>query len=172
MRSELPDVDIKLPWLGRVAMIAVGMTVIGLPASELTRTLWPPNLLSILAGIIILGAGCVGVLFMVAGIFGEAQRWSYSPRTVVIYRRRWRGQWQTRLMAHDIAAVEIRHRQDSEAPDTWRVELVPVDKKTNAGGDSRMFRVRTAFETRDFPTQEKAVIARQALLAHLQMSRE
>lgn len=172
MCGDLPNVDITLPWLGRVAMIAVGIAVIWLPVNELARVLWPPNLLSLLAGIIILGAAFIGLLCMFAGIFGEAQRWSYPPRTVVIQHRRWLGQWQTRFMARDIAAVEIRHRTDSEAPDTWRVALVPVVNKKTAVGGSRFRHVRTAFETRDFATQEKAEIAGQALRAHLEMSRE
>ena len=37
MRGELPDVDIKLPWLGRIAMIAVGIAVNWLPVTELAR---------------------------------------------------------------------------------------------------------------------------------------
>ena len=37
MRGELPDVDIKLPWLGKIAMIAVGIAVIWLPMNELAR---------------------------------------------------------------------------------------------------------------------------------------
>ena len=169
MGRDLPDVDIRFPWPVRVAMIALGLIVIGLPISELARTLWPPNILSLLAGMIILGAGVIGMLLVLAGIFGKAQRWRYPPRTVLVDLSGWRSQRQIRLTAREIAAVKVKQHTHSEGPDTWRVELVRVDNASDvyAGWGSPLRRSR--FETADFPNKEKAEAARAALAKHLQL---
>ena len=167
MTPKLPEVEHSLPWVVRLVLIALGVAVAVLPARDLARALWPPSIMGLLFGVIVIGAALLGLLLVVAGLFGEAQRWSYPPRTIVIHRRRWRGQSQTRLMARDISAINIKHHRDSEAPDIWRVELVQRDSVPPARESRRMFQVRTALETRGFATQEEAEAARQMLLAHL-----
>ncbi len=169
MTPKLPEVEHSLPWVARLVLIAIGIAVAALPAWDLASGLWPPSTMSMLIGVVMLVAALVGLLLVVVGVYGEAQRWSYPPRTVVIHRRRWRGEWQTRLMANDIAAITVKHIRDSEAPDTWRVALIQRDHVPRARKPRRVFSVSTALETRGFKKHEDAESARQALLAHLEI---
>ena len=164
---KLPEVNHALPWILRLVLVAIGIAVIVLPARDLGRGLWPPSLMRLLVGVIVVGAAMLGLLLMALGVFGEAQRWSYPPRTVVIHRRRWGAERATRLMAGDVAGISVRHKKDAEAPDTWRVVLMKHDCVPLSRAQRRIFKLESALETHDFKTLEQAAAARSALLEHL-----
>lgn len=169
MTKDLPEVEHALPWALRLVVIVVGVLAILVPARELTGGLWPPSAIGLFFAIFLMGAAAVGVPFIRAGLSGEAQRWTYPPRTLLIHSRGLRTAWQTRLTARDIAAVEIRRIRYSEGADAWRVAVLPKDILAGARVRGRISQRQAAFEPGDFATSESADAARQALPTHLGM---
>lgn len=164
--ASLPDIHRALPLGLRVLLIAFGVAAIGLPLWELGRGLWPLNIATPIFAVIIGGGATVGWFFILAGVRGEGQRWSFPPRTVVVHRSGWRSERETRLMAKDLVAVEVRRSDMSEGPDTWCVVLVPaLDVRIDgiAFGDRAV-----VFSSQDFHTQADAEAVRERIVAHLQ----
>jgi hypothetical protein len=150
--EPLPAVRHALPWAGRLLFVAGGLTVIALPTMELGRALWPVTAFSLVPAAIILGAAAIGVLLVLAGLLGEAQSWSYPPRT---------------LTGRDISSIEVEHVANSEGPDTWRVVVVPLKAVDRDGR-----RTRHTYRTHGFRSQAEAEAARRALIRHLGLADE
>ena len=123
--DDIDALDSDLP-LVRVGCVAAGAFAIVMPLWELGRGLWPPSIATPVFAVIVGGAGYVGVQFIRAGLSGWGDSWTYAPHTIVVERRAWGRSTSTRLSATNVAAVEVRRRQDSdhdEAP--WQVVIVP-----------------------------------------------
>jgi hypothetical protein len=165
--EPLPAVRHALPWAGRLLFVAGGLTVIALPTMELGRALWPVTAFSLVPAAIILGAAAIGVLLVLAGLLGEAQSWSYPPRTLVVERRLWRRVSQSRLTGRDISSIEVEHVANSEGPDTWRVVVVPLKAVDRDGR-----RTRHTYRTHGFRSQAEVEAGRRALIRHLGLANE
>lgn len=163
--SDLPLVRHGLPWPLRLLFGAFGVFALVMPAWELGRGLWPLSIATPVFAIIIGGAASVGIAMIRAGLASDTQVWSFPPGAVLIHHKAWRREWEVRLTAHDIAAVEARRIEAMEGDDYWRVVIVP--KPTKSG--LRMAARNGVFETGDYTTASRADTVRRALLAHLQI---
>jgi len=126
LESDLPLVRCAFPWPVRVGCVLAGALAIGVTLWELGRGLWPLNITSPFFAVIVGGACYVGVQFIRAGLSGWGDTWTCAPHTIVVQRRAWGRSTSNRLSATNVAAVEVRRRQDSdhdEAP--WQVVIVP-----------------------------------------------
>ncbi|NYZ63203.1 hypothetical protein [Luteimonas deserti] len=162
--APLPAVRHALPWGARFLFIASGASLALLPLHELGPAAWPLGWASLPAGSIIVVAGGIGTLLVLAGVLGEARTWAYPARALVIERRLWGRSWETRLAADDVADVAVEHVVNSEGPDVWRVVVVPRSAMTGPG---RQARRRATYRSHGFATRADAQAARRALIRHL-----
>jgi hypothetical protein len=110
------------PWT-RVVVIVLGLGVISLPAWELWRGVWPPNLFSPFFLLIILGACTVGVPAILGGLTGWADTWTIASGRIEIERR---NPFTTRRLVFlpaDIGAIEVVEHQAMEGENTFGVVL-------------------------------------------------
>jgi hypothetical protein len=149
----------------RLVFAAFGLFAIVMPVWELGRGLWPLSIATPVFGIIIGGAASIGIAMIRAALAGEAQAWRFPVDAVVVHCRAWRSEWEVRLTAHNIAAIEARRIEMSEGADVWRVVIVP--KPTHSG--LRMAGRNGVFETGDYASEAYAARVRRALLEHLRM---
>lgn len=163
--SDLPLVRHGLPWPLRMLFVAFGVFALVMPTWELGRGLWPLSIATPVFAIIIGGAATVGVAMIRAGLASDTQVWSFPPGAVLIHHKAWRSEWDVRLTAHNIAAVEARRIEAMEGDDYWRVVIVP--KPTESG--LRMAARNSVFETGEYASEAYAARVRSALLEHLQM---
>lgn len=163
--SDLPVVRHGWPWPLRMAFAAFGVFAIVMPAWELGRGLWPLSIATPVFAVIIGGAASIGIAMIRAALAGEAQVWRFPAQAVVVHCRAWRSEWQVRLTAHNIAAIEARRIERSEGADVWRVVIVPRPTHSGLSVAGR----NGLFETGDYATEAYAARVRRALLEHLRM---
>lgn len=123
--SDLPLVRQEFPWPVRVMVVAFGVFALVMPAWELGRGLWPPNIATPVFGIIIVGGASVGIPMIGAGLSGWGTEWAYPAGAIVVKRRAWGRVTTTRLTNTNVATVEVRHAPDADRDDDWQVVVVP-----------------------------------------------
>ena len=163
--SDLPLVRQLLPGWGRLLLIVAGACVVGLPAWELGRGLWPPNIATPVFGIIIAGAAGIAWAMVGAALSGKGHAWAYPEGTVLVRMRGWRVHSALRLTAGNVAAVEVRKRVDMDGDDCWRVAIVPKPTSSQLAQAAQS----GVLETGDYKSAAYAERVRLALLAHLRM---
>lgn len=163
--SDLPLVRQLLPWWARLLLIVAGACVAGLPAWELGRGLWPPNIATPVFGIIIAGAAGIAWAMVGAAPSGKGHAWAYPEGTVLVRMRGWRVHSALRLTAGNVAAVEVRKRVDMDGDDCWRVAIVPKPTSSQLAQAAQS----GVLETGDYKSAAYAERVRLALLAHLRM---
>lgn len=163
--GDLPLVRHGLPWPLRLLFGAFGVFALVMPTWELGRGLWPLSIATPVFAIIIGGAATLGIAMIRAGLASDTQVWSFPLGAVLIQHKAWRREWEVRLTAHDIAAIEARRIEAMEGDDYWRVVIVP--RATQSG--LRMAARNGVFETGDFASEAYAARVRDALLEHLGM---
>jgi hypothetical protein len=117
------NIETAAPAWTRVIAIALGLVAVGLPAWELWRGVWPPNIFSPFFLLIILGACAVGVPAIVGGLTGWADRWTIEPGRIEIERR---NPFTTRRLVFaptDIGAIEVVEHEAMEGDNTFSVVL-------------------------------------------------
>ncbi len=163
--TDLPLVRREFPWPVRVGCVVAGAFAVVMPAWELGRALWPPNVLAPFFAIIIGGAGYVGMQFIRAGLSGWGDVWTYPRDEIHVQRREWGRHTTTRLSTANVAAVEVRRSEDADHDDApWQVVIVP---KPTVSGLAAIAGAGGVFDAGRYGTQAYAERVRNALVAHL-----
>lgn len=163
--SDLPLVRREFPWPVRTAFVAFGVFALVMPTWELGHGLWPLNIATPVFAVIIGGAAFVGMHLIIAGLSGWGDAWRYPPRTIVITRRAWGRQSETRLTATNVASVDVRHLDEADDDDAaWQVVLVP---RPTFSGLSDVAGPGGVFDAGRYGSQQYAERVCRALRAHL-----
>jgi len=165
--SDLPRIRRDFPWPVRVLVAAAGAVIACLPAWELGRGLWPPNIATPVFAVIILGAAGLGIRLIAGGLSGWGDAWRYPPGAIVIRRSTWGRDATTRLSAAHVAAVEVRHLEDADHDARgWQVVVVPrptCSELATAAGRGGVF------DAGRYGARDDAERVRRALQAHLRL---
>lgn len=116
-------IDAPMPNWSRMIIVVIGLAVIGLPAWELWRGVWPPNIFSPFVLLIVLGACTLGLPAIVGGLTGWADTWTVAPGRIEIERR---NPFTTRRLVFlpaDVARIETVEHEAMEGDNTFSVVL-------------------------------------------------
>ncbi|MCX7303653.1 MAG: hypothetical protein NTV73_04825 [Hyphomicrobiales bacterium] len=131
----------------RIAFVAIGLFVMGMPLWELGRGVWPPNVASLVFLVIIVGAWSIGLPLVVGGIFGSAASWTIGPGHIEIVTRSPFRTKKRSFVPSDVSSFDVREIVAMEGDNTWGVTMVST---SGEGFDTRQFGSRkTAEEFRD-----------------------
>lgn len=107
----------------RVGFVAIGLFCIGVTTLELGRALWPPSVLSLFFGAIVFGAWTVGGQFVLGGLAGRAQVWSFTREALTVTSSNVFGTQSERFGPGDVTGTEIRTIDWDSGPGSFAVVL-------------------------------------------------
>lgn len=111
----------RIPVPVRVVLGGVGGLIPALLITDLGDALWPLNVVTPIAGSIVAGGLFVSGVFLFAGIFGGATRWTLEPYALRIDHEAGRFHHRTRLTQADVTALQVESPE--HAGGTFRVCL-------------------------------------------------
>ena len=122
---EIPyRIDIPLPGLLRVILVAAGLFVVIISTWELHRGVWPLNGFSPFFFFMIAGAYSVGIPIMLAGLTGWSASWTVEPGRISIEKRNPFGRRYLRFTKTDVPRFEISEKESMEGDNTWTVTMI------------------------------------------------
>lgn len=117
----------------RWMLVIAGTGACFLALKELAPGLWPPSLLTLFFGFILLGGLSVGSAFVWAGVAAPDVVWTFSPGQLELdYSLRgqsWREVW----LARDFASVGIEQADSDSGPTRWVLTCKLVEARFNGG---------------------------------------
>jgi hypothetical protein len=126
----------------RLFLGAAGLFCILTPTLDLREAILQPAWWTLFVGTIIIGAWCVGGIFLAAAVIGETQRWQFRDGELVLSR--------TSLLR--------RTKETIRSSDVERTEIREVEWDSRANSFSVVLRLKsgTEFETPDYTTRAAA----------------
>ncbi len=140
--AEAFEFERLLPTPLRLVLGAAGLFCILMPTWDLGRATLQLGWWTPFFGTILIGAWCVGGMFLAAAIIGEAQRWQFRSGELTLSRKTLL--WRT---------TEIIRGNDVE-----RTEIRKVEWDSRANSFSVVLRLKSGreFETPDYSTHQVA----------------
>jgi len=102
----------------RAVLVATGSAAVVLPVLDLWRGLWPPSIVSPFFAVIVFGAMAVGLVLIVAGVFGDSTDMRLLPDgRAVLERRNLVRRRREVLAAGEITGVTVtEHAWEGQRP--------------------------------------------------------
>ncbi len=105
------EIYAPLSWRARLAFLIGGLACILLPASTLWRAVLQPSWWSLLPAILILFAGCAGIVLILGSLAGESLHWTIRDGVVTQHRASRFGGAARTFAAAEIKQVAARLAQ-------------------------------------------------------------
>lgn len=140
--AEAFELERRLPLPMRFVLGAVGLFCILAPALDLGRAFLQAGWWTLFIGVIVIGAWCVGAIFIAAAILGETQHWQFGSGELILTRKSLLNQSTETIRGNDIERTEIREVEWDSHANTFSVVL-----RLKSGAQ---------FETPDYDTRDAA----------------
>ena len=117
------------PAFERVILTCLGLLVLAMPAYELLRGVWPPNLASPFFAIILLGGISIGAVFVWAGLAMPSVRLVFRHGCLEVERQYLYGTRSSIIRAADIEAIEVLESHSFDGPNNWKAVIRAAGQK-------------------------------------------
>lgn len=107
------------PAFKRVILTLAGLFALIIAPYELWRGVWPPSVLSLFFGFIMLGGMSVGSVFVYAGLAAPSGKLVFRDGFLEVHQVFLRGTRSRFISAADIEAVGIEESVSSDGPNDW-----------------------------------------------------
>lgn len=123
MDAEELTHEVPFPLFLRGMFLAIGIFAIVLPAWELWRGVWPPNIFSPFFALIIAGAWSVGGAAVWAAVFGASATMVFRRGQLEVRELYLRSKRTRQFGLAEIGTIATEINRDSDGPDTWQVHI-------------------------------------------------
>lgn len=113
------QLGLSMPLPIRIVLGSAGTLCCILLVKEFSPALWPPSILTLFFGFIILGGLSVGLMFVLSAVFGPDEIWKIEPGRIAI-RRELRGYAEVFTYSPaDFSSITVEVDTGNDGPETY-----------------------------------------------------